>query len=102
MARKPRPRKTVIAAGQNSCTFVPDQRPDRVDEYTQDIGGACVNLSTPNRTLSESCYHANVFAHPIHYLADYILQEDNDLVESGSKGAFAGDLASCARHLIPG
>src|SRR5262249_9893641 len=22
------------------------------DEYTQDIGGACVNLTTPNRTLS--------------------------------------------------
>ncbi len=30
------------------------------DEYTQDIGGACVNLSTPNRTLSEYSYHAIV------------------------------------------
>ncbi|MBZ5857543.1 papain-like cysteine protease family protein [Flavihumibacter profundi] len=26
------------------------------DEYTQDIGGACVNLSTPNRTISEYNY----------------------------------------------
>ncbi|KQW89185.1 hypothetical protein ASC94_22315 [Massilia sp. Root418] len=26
------------------------------DEYTQDIGGSCVNLSTPNRTLSEYNY----------------------------------------------
>jgi Papain-like cysteine protease AvrRpt2/N-acetylmuramoyl-L-alanine amidase len=30
------------------------------DEYTQDIGGSCVNLSTPNRTLSEFSYHAIV------------------------------------------
>jgi hypothetical protein len=30
------------------------------DEYTQDIGGACVNLSTPNRTLSEFNYQAIV------------------------------------------
>jgi hypothetical protein len=26
------------------------------DEYTQDIGGSCLNLSTPNRTLSEYGY----------------------------------------------
>jgi Papain-like cysteine protease AvrRpt2 len=30
------------------------------DEYTQDIGGSCVNLSTPNRTLREYNYHAIV------------------------------------------
>lgn len=30
------------------------------DEYTQDIGGSCVNLSTPNRTLSEYQYQAIV------------------------------------------
>lgn len=30
------------------------------DDYTQDIGGACVNLSTPNRTLSEYGYMAIV------------------------------------------
>ena len=30
------------------------------DEYTQDIGGSCVNLSTPNRTLSEHNYQAIV------------------------------------------
>ncbi len=30
------------------------------DEYSQDIGGACVNLSTPNRTLSEHTYQAIV------------------------------------------
>ena len=30
------------------------------DQYTQDIGGACVNLSTPNRTLSEFNYQAIV------------------------------------------
>ncbi|RKH15357.1 hypothetical protein D7V97_00705 [Corallococcus sp. CA053C] len=28
--------------------------------YTQDIGGSCVNLSTPNRTLSEFCYRGIV------------------------------------------
>lgn len=30
------------------------------DAYTQDIGGACVNLSTPNRTLSEYPFTAAV------------------------------------------
>ncbi len=30
------------------------------DQYTQDIGGSCVNLSTPNRTLSEFNYQAIV------------------------------------------
>jgi hypothetical protein len=30
------------------------------DAYTQDIGGACLNLSTPNRTLREYSYNAIV------------------------------------------
>ncbi len=30
------------------------------DDYSQDIGGSCVNLSTPNRTLSEYNYKAIV------------------------------------------
>jgi hypothetical protein len=30
------------------------------NDYTQDIGGACINLSTPNRTISEFAYHAIV------------------------------------------
>ncbi|AYB33511.1 DUF4056 domain-containing protein [Chryseolinea soli] len=30
------------------------------DQYTQDIGGSCVNLSTPNRTLREYSYRAIV------------------------------------------
>ncbi len=40
---------------------LPDQE-DLVnsDEYTQDIGGACVNLTTPNRTLKEYAYKAIV------------------------------------------
>ncbi len=40
---------------------LPDQE-DLVnsDEYTQDIGGSCVNLTTPNRTLKEYAYKAIV------------------------------------------
>ncbi|MFB6456421.1 papain-like cysteine protease family protein [Chitinophaga sp. Hz27] len=30
------------------------------DQYSQDIGGSCVNLSTPNRTLREYTHHAIV------------------------------------------
>ena len=30
------------------------------DDYTQDLGGSCINLSTPNRTLSEFNYQAIV------------------------------------------
>jgi len=40
---------------------LPDQK-DLIDsdEYTQDIGGSCINLTTPNRTLNEYNYHAIV------------------------------------------
>ncbi|MDH7448406.1 hypothetical protein [Aquimarina sp. 2201CG14-23] len=40
---------------------LPDQA-DLIDsgEYTQDIGGTCLNLSTPNRTLREYSYNAIV------------------------------------------
>ena len=40
---------------------LPDQE-DLVysDEYSQDIGGSCVNLTTPNRTLKEYTYQAIV------------------------------------------
>jgi hypothetical protein len=49
------------------CTAAkkPSRLPDYADligssEYSQDIGGSCVNLSTPNRTLSEFNYQAIV------------------------------------------
>ncbi len=32
----------------------------RSDEYSQDLGGSCINLSTPNRTLREYTYQAIV------------------------------------------
>lgn len=40
---------------------LPDQQ-DLIDsdEYTQDIGGTCLNLTTPNRTLREYSYNAVV------------------------------------------
>lgn len=43
--------------GAKKAKRLPDQS-DLIDsdEYTQDIGGSCVNLSTPNRTLSERNY----------------------------------------------
>ncbi|GAB5473901.1 MAG: hypothetical protein Mars2KO_20000 [Maribacter sp.] len=45
----------------NRAKRLPDQA-DLIgsDEYTQDIGGSCINLSTPNRTLSEYSYNAIV------------------------------------------
>lgn len=45
----------------NKAKRLPDQA-DLIgsDEYTQDIGGSCINLSTPNRTLSEYNYNAIV------------------------------------------
>jgi len=45
----------------NKAKRLPDQA-DLIDsdEYTQDIGGSCINLSTPNRTLKEYSYNAIV------------------------------------------
>jgi len=45
----------------NKAKRLPDQT-DLInsDEYTQDIGGSCLNLSTPNRTLREYSYNAIV------------------------------------------
>ncbi|WP_335966135.1 DUF2272 domain-containing protein [Galbibacter sp. PAP.153] len=46
------------------------------DEYTQDIGGSCINLSTPNRTLREYSYNAIVrISDP--EVANYVLQKVN-------------------------
>src|SRR5262249_36668965 len=47
--------------GNSRPARLPDQA-DLIgsDEYTQDIGGSCINLSTPNRTLSEFNYQAIV------------------------------------------
>ncbi|MCK0157364.1 DUF2272 domain-containing protein [Cellulophaga sp. F20128] len=44
------------------------------DEYTQDIGGACLNLSTPNRTLREYSYNAIVRVSDPE-VANYVLQK---------------------------
>ncbi len=45
----------------NKAKRLPDQS-DLIEseEYTQDMGGACLNLSTPNRTLREYNFHAIV------------------------------------------
>ncbi|TDH23984.1 DUF2272 domain-containing protein [Segetibacter sp. 3557_3] len=45
------------------------------DEYTQDIGGTCLNLSTPNRTLREYSYNAIVrISDPD--VANYVLKKN--------------------------
>ena len=44
------------------------------DEYTQDIGGSCLNLSTPNRTLKEYSYNAVVRVSDPE-VANYVLQK---------------------------
>jgi hypothetical protein len=45
------------------------------DEYTQDIGGTCLNLSTPNRTLREYSYNAIVrISDP--EVANYVLRKN--------------------------
>ncbi|WP_437371099.1 N-acetylmuramoyl-L-alanine amidase [Maribacter litoralis] len=59
----------------NKVKRLPDQA-DLIasDEYTQDIGGSCINLSTPNRTLKEYSYNAIVrISDPD--VANYVLQK---------------------------
>lgn len=45
------------------------------DSYTQDIGGSCINLSTPNRTLNEYSYTAIVRTSDPD-VANYVLTKD--------------------------
>ncbi|WP_047416555.1 papain-like cysteine protease family protein [Cellulophaga sp. Hel_I_12] len=77
---------------KNKAKRLPDQA-DLIesDEYTQDIGGTCLNLSTPNRTLKEYSYNAIVrISDPD--ISNYILQKkisndkiQYDLVRQGGK-----------------
>lgn len=49
----------------DDCAAKPERLPDQADlvgsgQFSQDLGGACVNLTTPNRTLREFSYNAIV------------------------------------------
>lgn len=64
------------------------------DSYTQDIGGSCVNLSVPNRTLNEYRHKAVVRTSDPD-VANYVLSKD-------SKGNFVleGGLSKIARKPV--
>jgi len=65
-------------ANKKSVPRLPDHE-DLINsgEYSQDIGGSCVNLSTPNRTLREYNYHAIVRTSDPD-VANYTLQKKAD------------------------
>jgi len=66
------------------------------DNYTQDIGGSCVNLSTPNRSLNEKTYYAIVRTTDPS-VSRYTLS-NNDLVENIQQ---AGSLTKSAEPHLP-
>src|SRR5262249_5608870 len=77
--------------GEADCDCNGKRRPSRLpdqadligsDEYTQDIGGSCINLSTPNRTLSEFNYQAIVRTFDPD-VANYTLLKREEFVEAG-------------------
>lgn len=76
--------------GCDAPTKVP-RLPDQNDlinsnEYSQDIGGSCVNLSTPHRTLREFNYHAIVRTSDPD-VANYTLKKlPNDVYELSGGG----------------
>ncbi|RZU60833.1 N-acetylmuramoyl-L-alanine amidase [Zhihengliuella halotolerans] len=52
-------------SGCGGCAHAPGRLPDQADliasgEYSQDLGGGCVNVTTPNRALREFTYNAIV------------------------------------------
>jgi hypothetical protein len=58
-----------VVPGTEDCECATTSKPNRLpdfsdlvgsDEYSQDIGGSCVNLSKPNRTISEFNFQAIV------------------------------------------
>ncbi len=65
-------------AGPHKASRLPDQNAlITSDEYTQDIGGGCVNLSTPNRTLSEY-RHTAIVRTSDPDVANYTLSKNQD------------------------
>jgi len=73
---------------------LPDQR-DLIysDDYTQDIGGSCLNLSTPNRTLNEFSYCGIVRTSDPH-VANYTLNKiklNNDIHDYTFRSELKGD-----------
>lgn len=67
------------------------------DEYTQDIGGGCINLSRPNRSLREYNYSAIVrTSDPL--VANYELEREVD----EETGEVTYNLSGGERHLVRG
>ncbi|NJO66005.1 MAG: hypothetical protein HC836_50445, partial [Richelia sp. RM2_1_2] len=75
---EPKKVKDCDCGTPNITKRLPDQT-DLIEsgEYTQDIGGTCLNLSTPNRTLREYSYNAIVRTSDPD-VANYILQKSEE------------------------
>ncbi|MBF9255160.1 N-acetylmuramoyl-L-alanine amidase [Pontibacter sp. 172403-2] len=81
-------------AGEEDCQCHESKKPNRLpsqqdlirsDSYTQDIGGSCINLSIPNRTLNEYRHKAVVRTSDPD-VSNYVLTKDsngNFMLEGG-------------------
>lgn len=73
---------TCSDGGSCSCGSTPQRLPDQADlvrsgDYSQDLGGQCVNVTTPNRTLREYAFTGVVRASDPD-VANYTLRVDED------------------------
>ncbi|WP_373055695.1 hypothetical protein [Zunongwangia sp. H14] len=76
--------------------------PDQEDliqspEYTQDIGGSCLNLSTPNRTLREYSYNAIVRVSDPD-VANYVLEKNT--IDGKIKYELKGGYEKLERNIV--
>ena len=81
----------------------PKRLPDQADlidsdEYTQDMGAGCMNLTTPNRTLREYGYQAVVHLTDPD-VANYVLEKETD-GDGNLKYKLTGGASTISRGLI--
>ncbi len=67
------------------------------DQYTQDIGGSCVNFTKPNRTLSESVFYSvvrttepEIVGLDLMMVDDYLKQLENNKANTGIEHYYKG------------
>lgn len=77
------------------------------DQYTQDIGGSCVNFTKPNRTLSESVFYSvvrttepEIVGLDLMMVDDYLKQLENNKANTGIEHYYQGAMNLFAKKRV--
>lgn len=77
------------------------------DQYTQDIGGSCVNFTKPNRTLSESVFYSvvrttepEIVGLDLMMVDDYLKQLESNKANTGIEHYYQGAMGLFAKKRV--